>query len=40
VRTTARSRRNDVVVGALLGLLLGIIAALAWEPVAARRRMR
>jgi hypothetical protein len=37
VRTTARSRRNDVVVAAFLGLLLGIIAALAWEPVAARR---
>ena len=37
VRTTARSRRNDMVVGALLGLLLGVIAALAWEPVAARR---
>jgi capsular polysaccharide biosynthesis protein len=37
VRTTARSRRNDVVVGALLGLLLGIIAALAWEPIAGRR---
>jgi capsular polysaccharide biosynthesis protein len=37
VRTTARSRRNDVVVGALLGLLIGIIAALAWEPIAARR---
>jgi hypothetical protein len=37
VRTTARSRRNDVVVGALLGLLIGIIAALAWEPIATRR---
>ena len=37
VRTTARSRRNDVVVAAFLGLLLGIIAALAWEPLASRR---
>jgi hypothetical protein len=37
VRTTARSRRNDIVVGALLGLLLGVIAALAYEPIAARR---
>ena len=37
VRTTARSRRNDVVVAAFLGLLLGIIAALAWEPIASRR---
>lgn len=39
VRTTARSRRNDVVVAAFLGLLLGIIAALAWEPIASRRRL-
>jgi hypothetical protein len=38
VRTTARSRRNDVVVAAFLGLLLGIIGALAWEPIAVRRR--
>jgi uncharacterized protein involved in exopolysaccharide biosynthesis len=37
VRTTARSRRNDVVVAALLGLLIGVIAALAWEPIASRR---
>lgn len=40
VKTTARSRRNSVVVGGLLGLLLGIAAALAWEPLAARRRVR
>jgi hypothetical protein len=39
VRTTARSRRNDVVVAALLGLLLGVIAALAWEPITSRRRL-
>jgi uncharacterized protein involved in exopolysaccharide biosynthesis len=38
VKSTARSRRNSVVVGAFLGLLLGIAAALAWEPFAARRR--
>jgi hypothetical protein len=38
VRVTARSRRNDVVVAAFLGLVIGLIAALAWEPVAARRR--
>ena len=38
VRTTARSRRNDVVVAAFLGLVIGLIAALAWDPVAARRR--
>jgi len=40
VRVTARSRRNDVVVAAFLGLVIGLIAALAWEPVAARRRSR
>jgi hypothetical protein len=33
-KTTARSRRNSVLVGALIGLLLGIIAALLWEPAA------
>ena len=33
-KTTARSRRNTVVVAALLGLLLGIFAALLWDPVA------
>jgi hypothetical protein len=38
VKTTARSRRNDVVVAAFLGLLLGVVAALAWDPLAARRR--
>jgi capsular polysaccharide biosynthesis protein len=34
VKTTARSRRNSVAVGGLIGLLLGIAAALLWEPVA------
>jgi len=38
VRTTARSRRTSVLVGALVGLLVGTIAALAAEPFAARRR--
>ena len=38
VRTTARSRRTSVLVGALVGLLLGTVAALAAEPFAARRR--
>ena len=37
-KTTARSRRNDVVVAAFLGFVLGLIAAIAWEPIAARRR--
>jgi hypothetical protein len=35
-RITARSRRNTVVIGALIGLILGAIAALLWDPVAAR----
>ena len=28
---TARSRRNSVVIGALIGLLLGVLAALVWD---------
>ena len=35
-KTTARSKRNSAVVGAFLGLLLGIVAALLWEPLAGR----
>lgn len=35
-KITARSRRNTVVIGALIGLILGIIAALLWDPVASR----
>jgi uncharacterized protein involved in exopolysaccharide biosynthesis len=31
-KTTARSRRNTVIVAALIGLLVGIAAALLWEP--------
>lgn len=38
VRTSARSRRNSTVVGAFIGLILGLIAALAWEAVARRAR--
>jgi hypothetical protein len=37
-RVTAQSRRNRILVGAVLGLLLGLAAALAWESVAALRR--
>ncbi len=40
-RVTARSRRNTVVVAALIGIILGAIAALMWDGVAAgmsRRR--
>jgi Chain length determinant protein len=35
-KITARSRRNTVVIGALIGLILGVIAALLWAPVVAR----
>src|ERR687884_1422176 len=35
-KTTARSKRNSAVVGAFLGLLLGIAAALLWEPLSGR----
>jgi hypothetical protein len=35
-KITARSRRNTVVISALIGLILGALAALLWEPVAAR----
>jgi hypothetical protein len=41
-RVTARSRRNSVVVSALIGLVLGAIVALLWDGVAAgwnRRRL-
>ncbi|MBD0328666.1 MAG: hypothetical protein ICV64_00970 [Thermoleophilia bacterium] len=40
VKTTARSPRNSAVVGAVIGLLLGIVAALAWDPVAGAVRRR
>jgi uncharacterized protein involved in exopolysaccharide biosynthesis len=39
-KTTARSHRNSTVVGALIGLILGGIAALLWDPVVERRRAR
>jgi hypothetical protein len=38
VKTTARSSRTSLLVGALLGLLVGAVAALAAEPLLARRR--
>lgn len=37
-QVTARSRRNAVVVSALIGLLLGALVALLWDGVAARVR--
>ena len=39
-KTTARSRRNTVVVAALIGLLLGIVAALLYEPALRAVRSR
>ncbi|HET7146265.1 MAG TPA: hypothetical protein VFI10_03610 [Gaiellaceae bacterium] len=35
-KITARSRRNSIVVAALIGLIIGAIAALLWDGVAAR----
>ena len=37
-RTAARNHRNSTAVGALIGLILGGIAALLWEPVTRARR--
>jgi hypothetical protein len=38
VKTTARSSRTSLIVGGLIGLLVGAIAAIVAEPLAARRR--
>ena len=35
-KTTARSARNSVAVAGLIGLIIGILAALFWDPIAAR----
>jgi uncharacterized protein involved in exopolysaccharide biosynthesis len=37
-KTTARSTRNSMLVGGAIGLILGIIVALLWGPVAGRVR--
>jgi hypothetical protein len=37
VETSARSTRNSLIVGGLIGLLLGTLAALLWDPVVERR---
>jgi hypothetical protein len=37
-KVTARSRRNTVVVAALIGLILGALAALVWDGAVARLR--
>jgi uncharacterized protein involved in exopolysaccharide biosynthesis len=36
-KTAARSHRNATAVGALIGLILGAVAALLWDPIARRR---
>jgi uncharacterized protein involved in exopolysaccharide biosynthesis len=36
VKTTARSTRNSMLVGGVIGLLIGLFAALLWDPVARR----
>jgi len=38
IKTTARSKRNSVVVAAFLGFVIGLIAALLWEPLTRRAR--
>lgn len=38
VRTTARSTHNSVAVAGLIGLIIGLLAALLWDPIAARTR--
>jgi uncharacterized protein involved in exopolysaccharide biosynthesis len=38
VKTSVRNRRNSALVGAVIGLIVGAIAALLWEPVARARR--
>jgi hypothetical protein len=38
IKTTARSKRNSVVVAAFLGFVLGLIVALLWEPLLRARR--
>ena len=40
VRTEPTSRRTSVLVGAFIGLLLGIVAALLWDPVSGRLAAR
>ncbi|HSC92973.1 MAG TPA: hypothetical protein VLB86_15070 [Gaiellaceae bacterium] len=37
-KVTAQSRRNAIVVAGVLGLLVGLLAALVWDPVAGRLR--
>jgi hypothetical protein len=36
LRTTARSPRNSIAIAGLIGLIIGLFAALFWDPIAAR----
>lgn len=38
VKTSARNHRNSTAVGGLIGLILGALAAILWEPVVRRTR--
>jgi hypothetical protein len=40
VKTTARSKRNSMLAGAFLGLLIGTVAAMVVDPITERRRQR
>jgi uncharacterized protein involved in exopolysaccharide biosynthesis len=39
-KTAARSHRNATAIGALIGLIVGAVAAMLWDPVARRRHPR
>jgi capsular polysaccharide biosynthesis protein len=39
-QVTPRSSRSSMVVGGLVGLIVGIVLALVWEPLVRRRRLR
>jgi uncharacterized protein involved in exopolysaccharide biosynthesis len=39
-KVSARSKRSSLVVGALIGLIVGIAIALLWDPIVERRRAR
>jgi capsular polysaccharide biosynthesis protein len=39
-KVSAKSKRSSLIVGAVIGLLLGAVAALAWEPLRLRARLR
>jgi hypothetical protein len=36
LKTTARSSRNSIAIAGLIGLIIGLLAALFWDPIAAR----